>query len=70
MELSELISLVAPEGIWAILSFWLIFYIIRTQEKRDSKQDEREQKYQQIISDLTDSLKDLQDIKDILKNKV
>ena len=68
MELSELISFVAPEGIWAILSFWLIFYIVKTQEKRDTKQDEREQKYPQIISDLTNSLKDLQDIKDILNN--
>ena len=30
----------------------------------------KEWKDQQIISDLTDSLKDLQDIRDILKNKV
>ncbi len=70
VNLSELLSLVAPDGIWAILSFWLIFYIMSAQDKRDKKQEEREQKYQSIISDLTDSLKDLQSIKDILKERI
>lgn len=70
MEMTNLIEMFAPEGVWAVLSLILIFYIIRTQEKRDLKQDERDMKYQDIISSLTDSLRDLKDIKNILqKNK-
>ena len=70
MEMTNLIEMFAPEGVWAVLSLILIFYIIRTQEKRDLKQDERDMKYQDIISSLTDSLRDLKDIKSILqKNK-
>lgn len=70
VEMTNLIEMFAPEGVWAVLSLILIFYIIRTQEKRDLKQDERDMKYQDIISSLTDSLRDLKDIKNILqKNK-
>lgn len=70
MEMNELVQFIAPEGVWAILSFVLIFYIIRAQEKRDNKQDEREKKYQDIISDLSDALKDLNEIKEILHAKI
>ncbi len=52
MGLENFIEYFAPEGIWAVLSLMLIFYIIKAQEKRDLRQDEREQKYQGIISDL------------------
>lgn len=65
----ELIKLLAPEGVWAVLSVALIFYIIKGQEKRDIRQDEREQKYQKIILDLSDALKDLNDIKKLLLGK-
>ena len=69
MNLTEFLQMIAPEGVWAILSFFLIFYIIKAQEKRDDKQDEREQKYQNIIADLSDALKDLNEIKHILSQK-
>lgn len=69
MEITDLIEMFAPEGVWAVLSLILIFYIIRTQEKRDCKQDERDMKYQDIIAKLTDSLRDLKEIKNILDNK-
>jgi len=69
MNLTELLKYFEPEGVWAILSFFLIFYIIKAQEKRDSKQDEREAKYQTIINDLSNALKDLKDIKEILQRK-
>lgn len=50
---NELIELVSSQGIWALLSFILIYYILKAQEKRDLKQDAREDKYQSLISDLT-----------------
>lgn len=66
----ELLKLFAPEGVWAVLSVALIFYVIKGQEKRDVRQDEREQKYQKIILDLSDALKDLNDIKKLLLEKI
>lgn len=70
MEIGELISYFAPEGVWAVLSLCLIFYIIKGQEKRDARQDERDQKYQNIIADLSKSLQDVSEIKKILDEKL
>lgn len=53
---TQIIELVSSQGIWALLSFILIYYILKAQEKRDLKQGEREDKYQTIISDLTTKL--------------
>jgi hypothetical protein len=71
---NELIQIVSSQGIWTLLSFILIYYIIQTQEKRDKNQEERESKYQDIISDLTTKLElldvinsDIRDIKNNLK---
>lgn len=65
----EIFKLVSAQGIWALLSFILIFYILKAQENRDQKQDTREQKYQEIISELTDKFEviytEIQDIKKI-----
>lgn len=46
----------ASNGVWAALSLALIFFILRAQERRDAKQDEREQNYQKIIEELTKKL--------------
>lgn len=63
----ELIKIVSTQGVWAILSFTLIFYILKAQEKRDIKQEEREKKYQYIIEQLTEKFekiyREIQDIK-------
>ena len=53
---SELIKAASSQGIWAALSVALIFYILKAQEKRDIKQEEREQNYQNIITNLTENL--------------
>lgn len=74
---NEFIKLASSQGIWAALSVVLIFYILKAQEKRDVRQEEREMNYQNIISKLTDKLnivedvkKDVEDIKDfVFKNK-
>lgn len=70
MELADFIGYFAPEGVWAILSLILIFYIIKNQEKRDERQDERDEKYQNTISALAKALQDMNEIKKILEQKL
>lgn len=70
MDFSSILTYFSAEGIWAILSVFLIFYIIKDQDKRDERQDQREEKYQDIIAGLTASLKDVAEIKDMLKQKL
>ena len=67
MELESLLSYFSAEGVWAILSVFLIFYIIKDQNNRDERQSKREEKYQKVITDLTTSLKDVAEIKEMLK---
>lgn len=69
MDITQLLNIFIPEGIWAVLSLVLIFYIIKGQEKRDIRQDERDKKYQDILYNLSESLKDLNQIKDLLNKK-
>jgi len=71
MEL-EVVKIAASQGVWAVLSISLIFFILRNQEKRDAIQIEREEKYQKIIEILSSKLELIDDIKkDIekIKNK-
>ncbi|MCD3245105.1 hypothetical protein G8S21_03970 [Clostridium botulinum C] len=63
----ELIKLASSQGIWAALTIVLIFYILKTQEKRDSKQGQREENYQNIIKKLTEKFNALKDIKSDVK---
>lgn len=56
------LKLASSNGIWAALSIALIFFILRAQEKRDTKQDEREQNYQKIIEGLTQKYNIIDDI--------
>ena len=70
---SEVLKIAATQGIWAMLSISLIFYILRNQKKRDTAQESREIKYQEIIFVLTDKLNAIDDIKDDIveiKNKI
>ncbi len=67
---AEILKMALSQGIWAVLSVFLLFYILKAQEKRDEKQEEREKNYQEIISKITDKLmiieevkKDVEDIK-------
>ncbi|MEG2289345.1 MAG: BhlA/UviB family holin-like peptide [Clostridium sp.] len=73
---NEIVTAALSQGVWAVLSVFLLFYILKAQEKRDEKQDERERNYQDIISQITDKLiiveemkKDVEDIKKyVIKN--
>ena len=57
----------ASNGVWAALSLALIFFILRAQERRDTKQDEREQNYQKIIEKLTQKLHIITDMREDLE---
>lgn len=54
----------SSNGVWAALSLALIFFILRAQERRDAKQDEREQNYQKIIEELTQKLHIITDMRE------
>lgn len=66
---AQILDLFAPEGVWAILSLMLIFYILWRQEKRDEQLDEREKerdsrdmKYQDSLSKLADAYEKMEKI--------
>lgn len=56
------------QGIWTVLSIFLIFYILKMQEKRDCRQEEREKKYQSIIETLNMKLDVVYEIKSNIKD--
>lgn len=73
---NELIKLASTQGIWTALAVALIFYILKAQEKRDERQEEREMNYQDIIFKLTEKFsilddvkKDIEEIKEYISNK-
>ena len=51
------------QGIWAVIAVFLLIYIVKENEKRDLRQEEREKNYQTIISQLTGQLETLSDVK-------
>lgn len=70
---NEIFKIAATQGIWATIAIALIFYILKSQEKRDFKQDEREKKYQEIVAKLTEQLyivkelrEDVEEIKKVI----
>ena len=59
----EILKIASTQGVWAALSVALIIYILKAQEKRDLKQDDREGKYQEIIATLTGKLNVIEDVR-------
>lgn len=57
---NELIQIATSQGIWAVLSVFLIFYVLKAQEKRENK-------YQEIISKLTEELKIVSEMNENIK---
>lgn len=71
--MDELIKTATTQGIWVMLSCVLIVYILKAQETRDLKQEEREKNYQEIIKQLTNKLNTLDTINSTIndiKNKI
>lgn len=69
---SEIIEVFASKGVWTLLSVLLIYYILKKQEERDKRQENREKNYQKIISELTSKFElihsDVKEIKNKLNN--
>lgn len=64
----KVLELAATQGVWALLTVVLIFYILQAQEKRDIKQGEREAKQQEIIHNLALELNIVKDIQEDINN--
>ena len=73
---TTVMNVAVSQGIWAVLAFFLLIYIVKSNEQRDTKQEEREKNYQTVIESLTEKFQilnqvqsDLKEIKDNLFNK-
>ena len=69
-------NVAVSQGIWAVLAVFLLIYIVKSNEQRDTKQEEREKNYQTEIESLTEKFqnlnqiqRDLKEIKNNLYNK-
>lgn len=65
----EILNIASSQGIWTLLCFILIYYIMKAQEDRDKRQNEREQEYQKLLSELTQKFQLIHDDIDDMKNK-
>ena len=73
---TTVMNVAVSQGIWAVLAVFLLIYIVKSNEQRDTKQEERENNYQTVIESLTEKFQilnqvqsDLKEIKDNLFNK-
>ena len=73
---TTVMNVAVSQGIWAVLAVFLLIYIVKSNEHRDTKQEEREKNYQTVIESLTEKFQilnqvqsDLKEIKDNLFNK-
>ena len=73
---TTVMNVAVSQGIWAVLAVFLLIYIVKSNEQRDTKQEEREKNYQTVIESLTEKFQilnqaqsELKEIKDNLFNK-
>ena len=73
---TTVMNVAVSQGIWAVLAVFLLIYIVKSNEQRDTKQEEREKNYQTVIESFTEKFQilnqvqsDLKEIKDNLFNK-
>ena len=73
---TTVMNVAVSQGIWAVLAVYLLIQIVKSNEQRDTKQEEREKNYQTVIESLTEKFQilnqvqsDLKEIKDNLFNK-
>lgn len=52
------------QGIWAVLAIFLLLYVVKENEKRDLRQEEREKNYQAVIQQLTEKFNVLDEVRD------
>lgn len=65
-----ILSSALSQGLGYGMFIGLLFYVLKQQEKRDLKSEERESNYQRIISELSEKYseiaKDVKDVKDFI----
>ena len=54
--MDEIMKVALGQGLGYAMFFLLFIYVLKKQETRDMKSEERETKYQQIISELTNAV--------------
>ena len=54
--MDEIMKVALGQGLGYAMFFFLFVYVLKKQETRDLKSEEREAKYQQIISELTNTV--------------
>ena len=54
--MDEIMKVALGQGLGYAMFFFLFIYVLKKQETRDLKSEEREAKYQQIISELTNTV--------------
>ena len=64
---STVMETAISQGIWAVLAVFLLIYIVKSNEQRDAKQEEREKNYQTVIENLTEKFQILNQVQNDLK---
>lgn len=65
---NELIELISSQGITVFFSVAMLFYIMKSQEKRDEMQNDREKNYRLLFEELTTKFNVINEIqKDVAK---
>lgn len=64
---TTIIKMAMSQGLWAVLSVFLIVYIVKAQEKREKMQEKREKNYQKIIENLLNHMGNTQKNDESLK---
>lgn len=59
---STILEIALSQGLWAFIAVSLFLYIVKSNEKRDLRQEEREQQYQELIRSLTEKFSLVQQI--------
>lgn len=60
---NTILELALSQGIWAVVAIFLLIYVVKENEKRDLRQEEREKNYQLIIQQLTEQFNVLNEVK-------
>lgn len=67
---SSVLDAALSQGIWAVLTVFLLIYIVKSNERFSARQEEREKQYQELLSALTEKFNVLSVIeKDIAEVK-
>ena len=64
---TTVMNVAVSQGIWAVLAVFLLIYIVKSNEQRDTKQEEREKNYQTVIESLTEKFQILNQVQSDLK---